>query len=51
MDEFKEYVLSLYDDYLQRTENRNASYGEIAYIDSLNKKELNALLAEIEGEA
>ena len=52
MDEFKQEVQRLYDEYLMKTEKRGISYGEIAYIEGLNKKELNKLYEELlkEGE-
>lgn len=47
MDEFRLEVQSRYDEYLYRTEGRGASYGEIAHIEGLNKKELNELYEEL----
>ena len=47
MNEFKQEVQSLYDEYIYKTEKRGASYGEIAHIDNLNKKELNGLYNEL----
>lgn len=50
MTEFNEYqmhVSSLYDDWLYKTEKRSASYGELAYIYNLKKKELEELEAEL----
>lgn len=46
MDEFREEVIERYDEYLMATEGRGISYGEIAYIEGLGKKELNALYEE-----
>lgn len=46
--EFIDHIISIYDEYLQLTENRGISYGEIAYIQGLKKKELIALNDEIE---
>lgn len=46
MEDFKNFVQQ-YDEYLYKTEGRGASYGEIAYIDGLNKKELRALYNEM----
>lgn len=46
--EFIEHIITIYDEYLQLTENRGISYGEIAYIQGLKKKELLALNDEIE---
>lgn len=37
----------LYDLYLMKTEKRGISYGEIAYIQSLSKKELDNLYKEL----
>ena len=52
MDEFNQEVQRLYDEYLMKTEKRGISYGEIAYIEGLSKKELNKLYEELlkEGE-
>lgn len=47
MDEFRQEVERLYDEYLYETEGRGMSYGELAYIEGLNKKELNALYKEL----
>lgn len=47
MDEFKMEVQNMYDDYLNKTQKRGISWGEIAHIDSLNKKELNGLYNEL----
>lgn len=47
INDFK-YVQQRYDEYLYSTENRGISYGEIVYIQGLNKKQLNNLLNEIE---
>lgn len=50
MSEFDEYLLyiqSLYDKYLSKTENRNISYGEIYWIQNLNKNELANLENEL----
>lgn len=47
--EFREYQLqiqNMYNEYLEQSENRNISYGEIAWIESL--KELNELEFELE---
>ncbi len=46
--EFIDHIITIYDEYLQLTEKRGISYGEIAYIQGLNKKELLALNDEIE---
>lgn len=36
-----------YDEYLYTTENRGISYGEVAYIESLSKRELEDFIEEI----
>ena len=41
-------VERLYDEYLQKTENRNMSYGEYAYIEGLDYFELQNMLEELE---
>lgn len=46
MEEYKQEVQRVYDEYLMATEGRGISYGEIAYIDSLNKQELDKLYDE-----
>ena len=49
--EFREYQLqvqNMYNEYLKHSENRNISYGEIAWIESLKEKELNELEFELE---
>lgn len=46
MEEYKQEVQRVYDEYLMATEGRGVSYGEIAYIDSLNKQELDKLYKE-----
>ena len=47
MQDYVLHVLSIYDEWLYNTEKRGASYGEIAYIQNLNKKELKELEKEI----
>ena len=45
-----DYILDVqnkYDNYLMKTEKRGASYGELVYIQNLNKKELEELEEEI----
>lgn len=37
-----------YDDYLMATENRGISYGEVDYIDSLGKHDLEDFISEID---
>lgn len=46
MEEYKQEVQRVYDEYLMATEGRGVSYGEIAYIEGLNKKELDDLYNE-----
>ena len=48
MQEYRLEVQNMYDEYLQKTENRGASYGEIAYIQSLDEKELTELVNELQ---
>lgn len=43
-------VVNAYDEYLQATEQRGASYGELAYIENLSDKEARKLLEECEEE-
>lgn len=54
LQDFKMEIERLYNEYLEKTENRNTSYGELIYIDNLNEKELNEmyneLLEELESE-
>lgn len=45
--EFRLEVERLYNEYLERTENRNISYGEIAYIQDLSIEELQAMYEEL----
>lgn len=40
-------VQSLYNEYLEKTENRGISYGELSYIENLKKKELDSLYIEL----
>lgn len=47
-EEFQNEVISRYDEFLYNTEKRDISYGEIAYITSLSKDDLNILYSEIE---
>lgn len=50
LDELKMETQSRYDDYLMATENRGASYGELAYIQGLSRKELDEFCEELENE-
>ena len=53
-EEFIVEVQKNYDEYLMKTENRGISYGEVAYIQGLNDKELedlnNEAIKELEKE-
>ena len=47
---FKEYqmeIIKLYDKWKQEKENRYISYGEIVYIESLKKEELEEIEKEL----
>lgn len=46
-EEFVMEVCRIYDEYLMRTENRGMSYGELAYVQNLDRKELEALYEEL----
>lgn len=50
IDEYKMQVQSVYDQYLMKTEYRGISYGEIAYIDGLDKEGLDGLYNEATSE-
>lgn len=57
MEDREEFIMEVqqnYDEYLMKTENRGISYGEIAYIQGLNNKELedlnNEAIKELEKE-
>lgn len=43
-------VVNVYDEYLQATERRGVSYGELAYIESLSDTEAHNMLEECYGE-
>lgn len=50
MEELQEkqlYIETLYDELLYKEENRGASYGELAYIESLTSEELDNFEEEI----
>jgi hypothetical protein len=47
MEEFRNEVIRLYDEYLMQEEKRGVSYGELAYIQDLNDEELNELYNEL----
>ena len=46
-EDFKMYVINLYDTLINIQENRNISYGELAHVESLKIKELRDLENEI----
>lgn len=50
MEEYISYIQNKYDEYLMKTENRGISYGELAYIQNLDEKELKELEEELEEE-
>ena len=50
MEEYRNQVQQMYDEWLMKTENRNISYGEIAYIQSLDEKGLTELVNELQYE-
>ena len=50
LEEYRLYVQSRYDEYIQATEKRGASYGEVAYIEGLSEKELDDMCAELDEE-
>lgn len=45
--DFRMEVERLYNEYLEKTENRNISYGEIAYIQDLSIEELQDMYKEL----
>lgn len=47
LEEFRFEVETRYNEWLEKTENRNTSYGELAYIESLNEKQLNEIYEEL----
>ena len=47
LEEFRLEVGARYNEWLEKTENRNTSYGELAYIESLNEKQLNEIYKEL----
>lgn len=52
-EEINEYLLevqSKYDEYLMKTENRGISYGELAYLQSLDKEQLEEFEKELDKE-
>ena len=48
LDELKMETQTLYDDYLMASENRGISYGEMAYIQGLDREELDDFCEELE---
>ena len=46
--ELLQEVVSLYDEYLQETEKRGISYGELAYLQSLSVESLEEIKKQIE---
>lgn len=44
--EFNMAVVNAYDEYLQATEKRGVSYGELAYIEGLSDKQAHDMLEE-----
>ena len=47
LEEFRFEVETRYNEYLEKTENRNTSYGELVYIESLNEEQLNEIYEEL----
>lgn len=47
LEEFRLEVIRLYDEYLDKTEKRNISYGELFHIENLEEKELKDLYNEL----
>lgn len=47
MEEHLLYVQSIYDELMQKKENRGISYGELVYLQDLNEKKLNEIENEI----
>ncbi len=47
LEEFRLEVIRLYDEYLDKTEKRGISYGELFHIENLEEKELNDLYNEL----
>ena len=48
LDELKMETQTLYDDYLMASEHRGISYGECAYIQGLDREELDDFCEELE---
>ena len=49
-EEYLFYVQSKYDEYLQKTENRGMSYGELAYLQDLSREQLEEFEKELDKE-
>ena len=47
LEEYRMHVESLYNEYLEKTDNRNTSYGELLYIQNLSKEELEDMENEL----
>ena len=47
-EQMQAITIEAYDEYLMRTEKRGISYGELAYIQGLNKKQLRQFYNELE---
>ena len=49
-EEYLREVCNKYDEYLQKTENRGISYGELAYLQSLSLGQLSEFEKELDKE-
>lgn len=47
IEDFRGEVVRLYDEHIMKTEHRGISWGELAHIDGLKKKELQELYNEL----
>lgn len=47
LEEYRMYVENLYNEWLEKKENRNTSYGELLYIQGLSKKKLEDIENEL----
>ena len=50
LNEYRDYVLTRYTEWLEKTEGRGASWGECAHIQNLKRKELDEMNAELDAE-
>lgn len=50
LEEYRQEVISKFDEWLVRTEKRGISYGELAHFENLNKQELARVEQELEQE-